>query len=77
MEVNTTNGAFFLVETNVVKPFKTGTSDRGDTMVGNQEVFFPAHKDALALAEVGYGNSSAIFHLLAVLPECREFAPVI
>lgn len=77
VEIYATNTSLLLVEANVVKPLKAGTVDRGDTMIGHQKVFLPAHEDVLALGKVGYCYSNTLTHLLAVLPKGRELAPVI
>lgn len=50
MEVNSRHSAGTLVEANVVEAFETGSSNGLDFVVRYQKVFFPPHKEMLALS---------------------------
>jgi hypothetical protein len=52
MEINPTDAPIALVEANVIKSLETGARDRLDAVVRHEEVFFPSHKDVLALLVV-------------------------
>lgn len=49
MEINPTNAPINLIKAYIVKSLETGARDCLDAVVWHQEVFFPAHKDVLAL----------------------------
>jgi len=53
MEVYPAYGPLTLVEADVVEALKAGAADRAHAMVGEEEVFLPAHEDVLALRHVG------------------------
>ena len=52
MEINPTDTPIPLIKTNIIKPFKTRARNGFHAMVGDEEVFFPAHEDVLALLVV-------------------------
>lgn len=56
MKVYPAHTSVALIETNVVKPLKTRTRYSFDPVIGYEEVFFPAHKDVLALLVVFEGK---------------------
>lgn len=76
MEVDAAHGSRHLVETDVVEPLKAGAGDSAHAMVGYKEVFFPSHKDVLALGEVPICKVCS-FRLLGQGSPRREPGPVV
>jgi hypothetical protein len=54
MEVYATDFSLHLVEADIVEAFETSTSDCSDTVIWDQEVFLPSHKDILSLSKLWY-----------------------
>jgi len=52
MEIDTADIARDLIEANVVEAFETGSGNSPHTMIRNEEVFLPPHKDILSLSIV-------------------------
>jgi hypothetical protein len=52
VEVDSRDRAIALVEANIVEAFKTCSSNRLNLVIRNQEVFFPSHKQMLALSVI-------------------------
>lgn len=52
MEIDTAYGALDLIETDVVEPFETSARYSSYAVVGDEEIFFPSHKNMLALSKV-------------------------
>ena len=57
VEVDTLDLALLLVKADVIKPLEAGAVDGLDLVVGDQEVFLPAHEDVLALRRVAHGDA--------------------
>ena len=81
MEIDPVNGARHLIEADIVKPFKTCTSDLAHAMIWHQEFLLPAHEHILAVCavlvmEVGLlgllckrspsGKASPVLHIFLV-----------
>lgn len=75
VKIYSANLSLDLVETDVVEAFERGAGDCSDTVVGNQEVLFPPHKDVVSLRKVGDGNWALASHLL-IRPKGAKLGPV-
>jgi len=75
VEIDTTDLAANLVETDVVETLKTRTRDCSDTMVRDKKVFFPSHEDAFSARHITR-NVAPLTSLLLVRTEGRKFGPV-
>jgi hypothetical protein len=76
MEIYSANRPRNLVEANVVKPLKAGSSNGAHSVVWNQEVFLPSHEDVLSLRHLGYMKVS-FPGLLLKRSKSGEFCPVL
>lgn len=76
MEIYTTHTALLLVKADVVEAFEASAVDSAHTMVGDEEVFLPAHEDVLALSQVR-DHDKSLAYLFRVRPERRELAPMV
>jgi hypothetical protein len=63
MEVNPTDGAFYLIKANVVKPFETCSRYSSNTVIWNQKIFFPPHEDIVSLCEIRISEIGPFRHL--------------
>lgn len=52
MEINSSDASRTLVEADIVEALETCASDGFDLVIGNQEVFFPAHEEMIVLCIV-------------------------
>lgn len=52
MKVNAAHGSLYLVEADVVEPFETSPRNRSHTMIRNEKIFLPPHKNMLPLCKV-------------------------
>lgn len=75
VKVNTAYFTLDLVEANVVEALKAGTRYRANSMVWNQEVLFPAHKDGFSLGSISNGDRS-LASLFLERTESRELGPM-
>jgi len=76
VEIYPTDLSLDLVEADVIKPFKTGSTDRTNSVVWDQKVLFPPHEYMFSLSQLGY-MEVALPGLLSKGSERREFAPVL
>ncbi len=76
MEVYSANSPLNLVEADIVEALKAGTGDCSHSVIWDQEVLLPSHKDVLSLCHPGYVKV-AFPGLLLKWPESREFGPVL
>lgn len=56
VKIDSADFSLDLVETDVVEAFKGGPGDCSDSVVRNQEVLFPPHKDVVSLFKVSDGH---------------------
>lgn len=75
MEIYSTDRALQLIETNVIEAFETGTCYRADSMVWDEKMFLPSHKDILLLCDIVNCDRTP-FSQAFKLSECIELAPV-
>jgi hypothetical protein len=75
VEIYAANLAFDLVETDVVEALEASTRDGSNTVVGNQEMLLPTHKDVLFLGWI-LSRKLAILDFLLQWPESGELGPV-
>jgi hypothetical protein len=75
MKVYPAHFALYLIEANIVEPFKAGPRNSSHPMVGDQEVLLPPHEYVLALTGV-CDIHRALSRMFLVWPESAEFRPV-
>jgi len=75
MEVDPAYFASQLIETYVVETLKTGASDRPHTVIGYEEMLFPAHEDVFPLKHIRNMHYAST-GLLLERPKSSEFSPV-
>lgn len=75
VEVNPTNLAPDLVETDVVKALKARPIDRPHPVIGHEEMLLPAHEDRLLVRQI-HGNIATLTRLLLERPEGGELSPM-
>lgn len=76
MEIYSIHFTLDLIETDVVEALETGTVDRPNPVVRDKEMFFPSHKNMLALSNVLDGNGGTFPRLFRERSESRELRPV-
>jgi len=76
MEIYAAYRPLNLVEADVVKALKTGSSNRSHSVIRDQKMFLPPHEDVLSLRHPRYVKV-ALPGLLLKWPESRELCPVL
>lgn len=76
MEIYPANIAFQLIKTNIVESLEAGAGNSPDTVIRDQEVFLPPHKDMLALIQI-FVRKVRLLHLLRQWTPCGESRPVV
>lgn len=60
MEIYPADCSFYLIETYIIKPFETSTGNLSDSVIGNEEVLFPAHEKMFSLRKVSIREISLL-----------------
>jgi len=76
MEVYAAYCPLNLVEANIVKALKTGSSDRSHSVIRDQKVFLPSHEDVFSLRH-SRNVKVALPGLLLKRPESGELCPML
>lgn len=76
VEINAIDLPLDLIKTDIVKPLEARATYGSHSVIGDEEMLFPAHEDMLALGNVLYHNCGTPTCLLGVWSEGRELGPV-
>jgi hypothetical protein len=52
VKINSTDSSFYLIETDIVEPFKARPRDLPDPMIRYEEILLPTHEQMFALRKV-------------------------